>query len=156
MGPLPEDLKKKIMSLHPGLTEGDFAEYLRLQESALMIDPLKYPERKMEADKAVADYVKKHMPRLEEAVWAYSSAIESEYEEAVKRRLADPVELAKTNKAVREWLKGRAGAYRVGCTLIQEPYTYLVEFKSPDGSEIHARVDRYNSTVSVIFQRTIK
>jgi len=155
MGPLPEDLKKVIMSYHPGLTEGQFYRYVSLVDKAQMIDPLKYPDRKKEAEKEVSAYVKMHMPRLAEAMKAYNSKIEAEYEEAVKKSLADPVDIAKRVKVVREWLSGRAGECTVNSRLVEEPYTYMVEFMAGDGSELHVKVDRYNRTASVIFRRIV-
>jgi hypothetical protein len=155
MGPLPEDLKKVIMSYHPGLTESEFSLYVSLVDRAQMVDPLRYPDRKKEAEEEAGAFAKKHMPRLEEAMKAYSSKIEAEYEEAMKSRLADPVEIAKTSKIVREWLSGRAGAYTLKSRLIEEPYTYMVEFRSQDGSEIHVKVDRYNRTSTVVFRRIV-
>jgi hypothetical protein len=155
MGPLPEDLKKVIMSYHPGLTESEFSQYVSLVDRAQMIDPLLYPDRKKEAEKEAAAFVKKHMPRLTEAMNAYSSKIEAEYEEVVKSQLADPVEIAKTSKTVREWLSGRAGACTSKSRLIEEPYTYMVEFRFQDGSEMHVKVDRYNRSVSVVFRRIV-
>jgi len=155
MGPLPEDLKKVIMSYHPGLTESEFSQYVSLEDKVMLIDPLRYPDRKKEAQQELDAFVKKHLPRLEEAMKTYSSKIEAEYEEAMKSRLADPVEIAKTSKTVREWLAGRAGTYTSKSRLVQEPFLYMVEFRSRDGSEIHVRVDQYNRSVSVVFRRIV-
>jgi hypothetical protein len=120
-----------------------------------MIDPLLYPDRKKEAEKEAGAFAKKHMPRLEEAMNAYSSKVKAEYDEAIKSRLADPVEIAKTSKMVREWLSGRAGACTTKSRLIEEPYTYMVEFRFEDGSEMHVKVDRYDRSVSVVFRRIV-
>jgi hypothetical protein len=155
MGPLPDDLKKVIMSYHPGLTESQFSRYVSLVDKAHMIDPLKYPDRKKEAEKEVSAYVKMYMPRLGEAMKDYNSKIEAQYEESVKNSLADPVEIAKRSKTVREWLSGRAGQCTITSRLIEEPYTYMVVFKATDGSEMHVKVDRYNRTLSVIFRRIV-
>lgn len=153
MGPLPEDLKKVIMSYHPGLAEGEFSKYVSLVDRAQMIDPLLYPDRKKEAEKEADAFAKKHLPRLEEAMNVYSSKIEAEYEEAMKSRLADPAGIAKRSKEVREWLSGMA--YTTKSRLIEEPYIYMVEFRFQDGSEMHVRVDQYNRSASVVFRRIV-
>jgi hypothetical protein len=153
MGPLPEDLKKKIMSFHPGLTEAEFSRYERLEEGAMAIDPLRYPDRKKSAEKELDTFVKAHMPRLEEAFSSYSDEIKAEYDKLVNSELPDPVDIAKTSLAVRGWLAGRQSTSK--SILIKEPHEYLVEFKCNDGAEMHVKVDRYDRTVSVIFQRTI-
>lgn len=158
MEPYPEDLKREIMNLHPGFTESDFENYLRLMDDAHLIDPLEFPEESKQAEEKLADFVKTHLPRLEEAHSAYAEKMEHLYEERIESTGRSPVDIALAHENVSHWLQertDRAGAYTTDCILIKEPSIYRVIFRFGDDSLMHVRVDSEKEDVKIVFTRVV-
>ncbi len=158
MEPYPEELKKKIMELHPELTDPDFGEYLRLINEAHLTDPLEFPEQRKRAEEELADFTRTNLPRLEEAHATYAENMKKHYEDSIEPTLRSPVDIALEDENVGKWLQERSvtsGAYTIDCRVFKEPHIYMVEFKFKDRSTLQVSVDRQTMDVDWIFKRVV-
>lgn len=143
---------KEIKSFHPELTEGQLDEYVGLVYNIMNADMSNDPDEVDKATKIRDEFVEKHLPRLDEALRSY--------EKKVKERLrqmtaGDPVDIALSSPIVVRWMaknmKGRQ--YSTGVRRINES-KYAVEFRSPEGPELHVDIDVHTRRVEIVFQRT--
>lgn len=158
MGPFPDGLKEEIKKLHPSLTDTELGEYLRLVDATQYTDPIESPEAKAKAEQDLARFVKKHLPRLDEAQTAYADKMKAVYEASNIPKLLDPVDIALADRRVTKWLRERAtklGAYSTESKLINPPNTYMITLSFSDGSTLEARVDQAKRRVYPEFKRTI-
>ncbi|MDH5703983.1 MAG: hypothetical protein OEY99_07180, partial [Aigarchaeota archaeon] len=65
----------EIKRLHPKLTDEDFKEYLRLIDDAYYTDPIEFPEQNKKARERLDEFVRTHLPNLEEAQSSYNKKI---------------------------------------------------------------------------------
>lgn len=157
--PLPKALKEEIMKLHPELTEEDFQEYLRLVDEADFTDPIESPERSKRAQELLSEFVRTHLPRLEEAHSNYNKKLEEQYIEKLSSELPSPVDIAIADTEVAEWIRERTrreGQYDVNCKRVRDPDVYIVEFRFRDDSVLKVQVEQTKNTVHSIFRRTVK
>ncbi len=158
MGPFPDALKQEIKKLHPDLTDSELGEYLRLVDATQYVDPIESPEAKKKTEQELAQFVKKHLPKLDEAQTAYSDMMKSAYEASNVPKLLDPVDIALADRRVAKWLHERSiklGTHSTESRLAQPPNTYLVTFSFSDGSVLEAKVDQAKRRVYPDFKRTI-
>lgn len=156
--PLPEALKEEIKKLHPTLTDQDFEEYLRLTHDSHFIDPIEFPEQSRRAQDLLDEFVRTHLPRLEEAHSNYNKKLREQYIENLLAELPSPIDIALADEKVAEWIRDRAiktGEYTVDCKLIREPDIYIVEFRFEDDSVLKVEVEQLKNNVHLVFQRTI-
>ena len=158
MEPYPEELKNKIMKLHPELTDPDFGEYLRLINEAHLTDPLEFPEQRKRAEEELADFTRTNLPRLEEAHATYAENMKKHYEDSIEPTLRSPVDIALEDENVGKWLQERSvtsGAYTIDCRVFKEPHIYMVKFKFKDNSALQVLVNQQKMKVNQIFKRVV-
>ncbi len=158
MGPFPDGLKAEIKKLHPSLTDAELSEYLRLVDATQYVDPVESPDAKAKAEQDLAKFVKKHLPKLDEAQTAYSEKMMAVYEASKAPRLLDPVDIALGDRRVAKWLRERSiklGAYHSESRLLVPPDRFQVTFTFSDGSVLEAKVEQAKRRVYPDFKRTI-
>lgn len=148
----------EIKRLHPKLTDEDFKEYLRLIDDAYYTDPIEFPEQNKKARERLDEFVRTHLPKLEEAQSSYNKKIGELHVENMLAELPSPVDIALADEKVAKWIRERSskmGAYTADCRLIRDPDVYIVEFRFEDDSVMQVQVERLKNAASLIFQRTI-
>ena len=156
--PFPEALLNEIKRLHPKLTDEDFKEYLRLIDDAYYTDPIEYPEQNKKARERLDEFVRTHLPRLEEAQSSYNKKIGEIHVENMLAELPSPVDIALADNEVARWIRERTaklGVYSASSKLIRDPDVYVVEFRFEDDSVMRVQVERLSNVVSLIFKRTV-
>ena len=148
----------EIKRLHPKLTDEDLKEYLRLIDGAYYTDPIEFPEQNKKARERLDEFVRTHLPNLEEAQSSYNKKIGELHVENMLAELPSPVDIALADNEVARWIRertARLGMYSVNYRLIQDPDVYVVEFRFEDDSVMRVQVERLSNVVSLVFKRTV-